>query len=523
MDLLTKGIQGKIIKRGDEGYPHYTYQYGTSTYKDLGLISPEAVIYPVGDLDIQRAIAYAREKGVGIAVRTGGHHYTGASSTNGKNIQLDLSNTYTDFEWEPNTRFSQATLGVSITLSKFLAKLEEAGRFVPTGQCSYVHLGGHVQTGGYGHLIRGFGLLADCIQRIRIINADGEVQWVERGIQRDKELFFALVGGSPGNYGVVTDVTMTVYKDQDYPKSRGLHVRLDYNYDLLKRLLTVMAEQDDTEDTPADFDYSLTVVSDRLIEGRPGGIMVFAQWANLQGKDQVYDPAFFTKIKNAIGPMPPRMPHDGKLYNDIELPMSQLAAHWVFPVAREFQLPYIKRAYITESKTINKDGWATWAADRVDAIRNTPGCYGSAQFQYVGGKHSRFRLNDVKQEMALSWRDSTYCCTMDVFHEEEAVRAAKEWVARNDSEGVGHADGKFSKQDRRLLWASRDFDLEAARKYYFEDETKYGRLSATKLKVDKDFIFTANKFAVGPHPARLNIPIKGVGMEDPRAGVAVEP
>ncbi|KAF9271877.1 hypothetical protein BGZ68_002942 [Mortierella alpina] len=396
MDLLFEGIQGKIVKRGDEGYHHSVYQYASSSYEDQRLIEPEAVIYPIGDYDIQKAILYAKRKGLGIAIRTGGHHYSGASSTNGKNLQLDLSNTYTDFEWEPNTRYSQVTLGISLSLGKLLSKLEEAGRFVPTGQCSYVHLGGHVQTGGYGHLIRGFGLLSDCVQKIRIINADGAVQWVQRGIQKDKELFYALLGGSPGNFGVVTDVTMNVYKDQDYPKSRGLHVRVQYSPERLERLLNVMVEQDDTDDTPADYDYSVTVVSGRLAEGRPEGISVFAQWANLQGKDQDYDPALFNKIKAAIGERTPWMPHDGIEYDDIEAPMSKLASHWVFPIAREFQLPYVKRAYITESRTLKLDGWASWTAGRLHEIIGSPtkNCYVSAQFQYIGGRHSRFRLND---------------------------------------------------------------------------------------------------------------------------------
>ncbi|KAF9553284.1 hypothetical protein EC968_010570, partial [Mortierella alpina] len=241
------------------------------------------------------------------------------------------------------------------------------------------------------------------------------------------------------------------------------------------RLLEVMVEQDDTEDTAADFDYTVTVLSERLIEGRPGGILVFAQWANLQGKDQDYESTFFNKIKAAIGVLPPRMPREDMPYYDIEAPMSKLASHWTFPVAREYELPYVKRVYISESRTLKQDGWVTWASDRVNDIISHPErkCYVSAQFQYIGGKHSRFRLNDVKQEMALSWRDSSYVCTMDVFHEEgaEPKKAAEEWVRTNDSEGVGHAGGKYSKQDRRLLWGSRDFDLHEARDHYFEPGT----------------------------------------------------
>ncbi len=47
--------------------------------------------------------------------------------------------------------------------------------------------------------------------------------------------------------------------------------------------------------------------------------------------------------------------------------MSVLAQAWVFTHVREFDLPYHKRCYFTNSTTLVEDNWAKWAADRIDA------------------------------------------------------------------------------------------------------------------------------------------------------------
>lgn len=60
--------------------------------------------------------------------------------------------------------------------------------------------------------------------------------------------------------------------------------------------------------------------------------------------------------------------HEDLGLNDEEAPMSTLCSLWVFPIAREFQLPYFKRTYITESKTLEEDGWSSWVTGRLDGF-----------------------------------------------------------------------------------------------------------------------------------------------------------
>ncbi|KAF9370464.1 hypothetical protein CPB97_002716 [Podila verticillata] len=349
-------FDGQVFERGQPGYDIHCYQYASTSYQSDGIIAPRYIIYPTGDEDVIKAINYATAKGIAIAVRTGGHQYSGASSTNGDNIQLDLSNSYMDFRWE-DANCTSVTVGISYSLRSFNANISAKKRFVPHGQCSHVHLGGHVQTGGYGQLGRSFGLLADHVQKLRIITADGQRREIQRDIAEDSDLFFAMLGGSPGNFGVLTHVTLRVHRDEDHPLSRGLRIIYLYDRDRLQRLLDVMVARASDNDSPADYDYCVTMISasslaldsfkpdlDDTMRLRhpelfgddeqfiwPPMIVVYAQWANLGGVGQQYNPTFFEQIRTAGG-IDQDIPFMGSRVDDSQpTPMSQLTGDWIFP------------------------------------------------------------------------------------------------------------------------------------------------------------------------------------------------
>ena len=158
--------------------------------------------------DIQLSVKYAKENDLGIAVRTGGHQYSGASSASGNIIQLDLSDTFTNIYSDFRYNFKTGLLrcGVSFGLHEFTQMLRNMKMFVPHGQCLGVHIGGHVQTGGYGMVLRAFGLLSDHVEGVEMVMADGELKriWKPQGsgdipknlTKEDDELFWAVMGGS---------------------------------------------------------------------------------------------------------------------------------------------------------------------------------------------------------------------------------------------------------------------------------------------------------------------------------------
>ena len=327
----------------------------------------------------------------------------------------------------------------------------------------------------------------------------------------DPEMFYALLGGSPGNLGVLTHVTLEVNRDSDYQGSRGLKALFWYDPKTLKRLLDILVEMSDNADFPRNYDYCISVLSSSFplldlwpdldekmkrehpeIYGKDGlpfwprTIVVYAQWVPFS-KNDVCDMSWFDRIKKdsiSIGGVQQK-------------PMSELTGEWIFRNEREFEHPYVKRTYTTNSNTLDSQGWASWVTDRIDAIVKPEAnrCWISAQLQCIGGKNSKFFTN-ADNGTSYSWRDSSVCCTIDCFHEPETKTIAEDWEQVNDDEGIG-PDGKFSKQDRRVLWGSYgSFDLDASWQFYYEDQAKYERLGRARQAADPDGVFTPNTFCV---------------------------
>ncbi|CAO3569273.1 unnamed protein product [Mortierella alpina] len=493
--LMMVLFKGAVYERGSEGFDCRAYQYATSSFKDTGTMDPAYIIYAQNDNDVISAVKLAREHRIAIAVRTGGHQYCGASSTSGQNIQLDLSKTYPTVEWEdPETNdYTVVTFGVSTSLGVLNSKLKEHGRFVPTGQCSYVNLGGHCPTGGYGASARSFGLQSDHIQKLRLVTAETdepEFRWIHRHSESEEE--------------------------------KELFIRCQ---EKLKQLLDPVLEMGDDEEFPADYDVVITMTSERSAQyadnPEDAKIIVWGQWANLEGAGQVYDPTFFKRLidiacgnnddddnnnnNNNSNNNSSMSPHERVLLQDEAMVMSELNNHWIIPIVREFQLPYIKNVKASdllssELRARKYTEWVTERIDRIEAHTQATECYLVHQFAYGGGRHSRFAHNGDDGLTSFSWRDSSFIFVLDVFYNGDKPKVkefAQQYQRETELEAIGEGVGKLSNRDRRLLWGSQDRNLHAARGYYFDQApTKYERLAANKARFDPLGLFTPNQFSV---------------------------
>jgi hypothetical protein len=189
---LQAEIRGRVIGPDDPEYDEArTVMYG-------GIDRRPAVIVKVAGTDgVARVIALARETGLGLAIRSGGHSAAGHSTTDG-GIVLDLSEMKAiDLDVEGRTAWAETGL----TAVEFCTNTAAHGLGVGFGDTGSVGIGGITLGGGVGYLVRKFGLTIDDLLAAEMVTADGERLHVDA--EHHPELFWAIRGGG-GNFGVAT-------------------------------------------------------------------------------------------------------------------------------------------------------------------------------------------------------------------------------------------------------------------------------------------------------------------------------
>jgi FAD/FMN-containing dehydrogenase len=158
---------------------------------------PAAIVRPADVSDVARAVLLARETGLELAVRGGGHSQAGHGTTEG-GIVLDLSG-LTTLEIDPGERVARAAGG--LTSGAVTTAAAPHGLAVGFGDTASVGIGGLTLGGGAGYLVRKHGLTIDHLLGAEVVTADGRVLEVDE--DSHPELFWAIRGGG-GNFGVVT-------------------------------------------------------------------------------------------------------------------------------------------------------------------------------------------------------------------------------------------------------------------------------------------------------------------------------
>jgi len=147
--------------------------------------------------DVQRALVFARERGLPIAARGGGHNRAGLSVCDG-GVVIDLADMHR-VEVDAKQRIAHVTAG-ALTIQVDTAT-QQHGLATTLAGCPTVGVAGLTLGGGEGLLMSKFGAASDNLVSAQLVNADGKL--VEASAKANPDLFWAIRGGG-GNFGIAT-------------------------------------------------------------------------------------------------------------------------------------------------------------------------------------------------------------------------------------------------------------------------------------------------------------------------------
>ena len=172
---------------------------------------PAVLCRPSGTGDVVAAVRFAREAGLPVAVRGGGHHACGFSLVDG-GLVIDTRD-LKGIAFDPATATVLAGPGCGW---RDLDRVTYLGNGLagPGGECPTVSNAGYSLGGGFGFLSRRFGLGCDHILEAEVVGADGRV--LRASAQENPDLFWALRGAGGAGFGVVTSLK---YRLDPVPKN----------------------------------------------------------------------------------------------------------------------------------------------------------------------------------------------------------------------------------------------------------------------------------------------------------------
>lgn len=193
---LGEGFSGRCIGRDDEDIILVNKQHAAA----LPLHLPELLIQCRTAHDVVRAFEFVRGKAISFSMRSGGHCFADLSNRgdaiidcaglNGLGVEGD----------------DLIVAGPGVLSADAITALLLAGKTLPVGGCPLVALGGLSLVGGFGLTGRWNGILSDRVRSAQILLADGKL--VECNVDHYGDLLWAITGGGPLGFGIVTQIRL---------------------------------------------------------------------------------------------------------------------------------------------------------------------------------------------------------------------------------------------------------------------------------------------------------------------------
>lgn len=199
---LAGMLQGSVLLPGAAGFalaaPVFNMIFDATV--------PQALVRCASANDVALALAFARNNNLALTARSGGHGYTGDSTTTGMVIDVGPMDAVV-------IGSSTATIGAGAKLVDIYDQLASQGVCIPSGSCPTIGIAGITLGGGIGVVDRAYGLTCDNLASAQLVLADGSVVTCDASTHPD--LFWALRGGGGGNFGIVTAMTFNTFATSD--------------------------------------------------------------------------------------------------------------------------------------------------------------------------------------------------------------------------------------------------------------------------------------------------------------------
>src|SRR5262245_51001052 len=183
VETFATGVRGPVLRPGDDGY-----DAARTVWNGLIDRRPAVIVQPTGAADVVDAVRFAREHGLLLSVKGGGHNVAG-NAVNDGGLVIDLSR-MRGVRVDPATGRGRAQGGA--TWGDVDRETQLFGLAVPGGVVSTTGIGGLTLLGGMGHLRRTHGLSIDNVVSVDIVTADGTLR--RASADENPDLFWAVRG-----------------------------------------------------------------------------------------------------------------------------------------------------------------------------------------------------------------------------------------------------------------------------------------------------------------------------------------
>jgi FAD/FMN-containing dehydrogenase len=194
LEPLRSRLAGQLLTADSAGYDSArTTLSSTDRF-------PLAIVHVANVDDVVATVDFARDHGLPLAVRSGGHSLGGYSVVTDA-VVVDFS-TMKAVTIDPDTRTARVQAGA--TSGDLAGPAAAHGLALSTGDTHSVGLGGLTTGGGIGFMVRKHGLAIDNLLEAQVVTAGGEI--LTASADENPDLFWAIRGGG-GNVGVITEFT----------------------------------------------------------------------------------------------------------------------------------------------------------------------------------------------------------------------------------------------------------------------------------------------------------------------------